>query len=33
MSYVTGFVFYDVLLWTFVGVLGLTALYFKSHSR
>ena len=32
MSSVTGFIFYDILLWIFVGVLAYTAHYFKTHS-
>ena len=33
MSSVTGFIFYDILLWIFVGVLAYTAHYLKTHSR
>jgi hypothetical protein len=33
MSFVTGFIFYGVLFWLFVGVLIATTLYFKTHSR
>lgn len=33
MSFVTGFIFYDVLLWAFLAVLAITAHYFKTHSR
>jgi len=33
MSFVTGFIAYDILLWSFIGVLAATAHYFKTHSR
>jgi hypothetical protein len=33
MPLVTGFIFYDILLWTFVVVLAATAHYFRTHSR
>jgi hypothetical protein len=32
MSFVTGFIFYDALLWSFVGLLAGTAYYFHKHS-
>jgi len=33
MSSEAGFIFYDTLLWIFVGALAYTAHYFKTHSR
>jgi len=32
MSFVTGFIVFDVLLWSFVGVVALSTHYFKTHS-
>jgi hypothetical protein len=32
MSFAIGFVFYDVLLWSFVGLFAGVAYYFHKHS-
>ena len=32
MSFVTGFIVFDLLLWSFAGVLAATAHYLKTHS-
>ena len=32
MSFVTGFIVFDVLLWSLVGVVAFSAHYLKTHS-